>query len=144
MVHGPQVDLNDQDFRPPGDIPPFGFGNGDFNGFPPGQNFFGSRPGRQSVVLPPSEDYPDDVFIFDRPTSQRPTRPPTTLSTTTPTTTTSRPVANCDCPSTPEFNPVCGTDSQTYNNPSKLKCAVFCGTGKLNNHVNYFLLHLVV
>ncbi|KAJ9590098.1 hypothetical protein L9F63_016777 [Diploptera punctata] len=77
-----------------------------------------SSSGRPSLVVP---DDRDEVFIFDRPTSPR---PPTPARKTT-TTTTAR---NCDCPSTPEFNPVCGTNGQTYNNPGKLKCARLCGT----------------
>ncbi|XP_012283432.1 uncharacterized protein LOC105701339 [Orussus abietinus] len=31
------------------------------------------------------------------------------------------------CLITPEYNPVCGTNKVTYNNPNALKCAKFCG-----------------
>jgi len=34
------------------------------------------------------------------------------------------------CPSTNEYNPVCGDDNITYQNPSKFKCAQFCRSGK--------------
>ncbi|KAJ8681894.1 hypothetical protein QAD02_017686 [Eretmocerus hayati] len=31
------------------------------------------------------------------------------------------------CPKTAEYNPICGTDMQVYNNPSDLTCAKICG-----------------
>ncbi|XP_066996901.2 agrin isoform X2 [Anabrus simplex] len=34
----------------------------------------------------------------------------------------------CNCQSTGEYNPVCGTNNVTYDNPGKLKCAAACGT----------------
>lgn len=34
------------------------------------------------------------------------------------------------CPTTPEYNPVCGTDDVTYTNMSKLRCAQRCGISK--------------
>lgn len=35
-----------------------------------------------------------------------------------------------DCPSTSEYNPMCGTDNVTYINPGKFLCAQNCGVGK--------------
>ncbi|XP_053604566.1 uncharacterized protein LOC128671817 isoform X2 [Plodia interpunctella] len=32
-----------------------------------------------------------------------------------------------NCPVTPEYNPVCGTDNVTYTNPGRLGCAQACG-----------------
>ncbi|CAH2084902.1 unnamed protein product [Euphydryas editha] len=39
------------------------------------------------------------------------------------------------CPTTPEYNPVCGTDNITYYNYGKLVCARICGVDvKLERH----------
>lgn len=34
------------------------------------------------------------------------------------------------CPTTPEYNPICGTNNVTYDNRGRLECAKFCGVGK--------------
>lgn len=34
------------------------------------------------------------------------------------------------CPVTPEYNPECGTNNITYDNPSRLFCAQSCGVSK--------------
>ncbi|KAL1129769.1 hypothetical protein AAG570_012713 [Ranatra chinensis] len=42
--------------------------------------------------------------------------------------TTNRPQScTTNCPTTPEYNPVCGDDAITYTNPGKLHCTVWCG-----------------
>ncbi|CAB3254583.1 unnamed protein product [Arctia plantaginis] len=53
---------------------------------------------------------------------------PTTMSSPE-TTTVSQAVIDCidNCISTPEFNPVCGTNDETYDNIGKLFCAKSCG-----------------
>ncbi|CAH0587052.1 unnamed protein product [Chrysodeixis includens] len=59
----------------------------------------------------------------------------TTSVTTSPITTTSRSkkliadIRFCmrQCPVTPEYNPICGTDRLTYTNPGHLLCAQMCG-----------------
>ncbi|XP_066996037.2 uncharacterized protein [Anabrus simplex] len=59
-------------------------------------------------------------------------------TTTTSTTTTARPQVqeqvdsngspvNCNCLTTPEYNPVCGTNGLTYGSKSKLECGKRCG-----------------
>ncbi|XP_055912005.1 uncharacterized protein LOC129946022 [Eupeodes corollae] len=57
----------------------------------------------------------------------------------TPTTTTAAPVQRTTpssayydcvsrCPTTSEYNPICGSDSVNYHNMGKLNCAASCGT----------------
>ncbi|XP_070503495.1 uncharacterized protein [Chironomus tepperi] len=67
-----------------------------------------------------------------RPRPARPTRPST--STTTPATNLNeipQHIQECidECPrrTTSEYNPVCGTNQQTYDNQNKLNCASDCG-----------------
>lgn len=60
----------------------------------------------------------------------RPTRRTTTTTTTVaPTTASSETFARClrNCPSTTQYNPVCGSNGVTYDNNGKLQCAVRCG-----------------
>jgi hypothetical protein len=130
-IHGPQIDKGASNFRPPGQTQPLD-GDGDGFALPSLLNSASRRRqlgsnanSKPNLFLPPTADDPDDIFIFDRPTSTNP-RPVTTVSTTTTTT-----AENCDCPSTPEYNPVCGSDGTTYTNPGRLKCAIFCGIGNL-------------
>lgn len=133
-IHGPQISINANNFRPQGQTRPSG-GAGDGFSRPSPQNSIARRPqlgnndnNRPNLVLPPGADDPDDIFIFDRPTSPRPRPGGNETPLTTPSTSTTRTVAGCDCPATQEFNPVCGSDGVTYTNPGKMKCAIFCGT----------------
>ncbi|XP_076678047.1 uncharacterized protein LOC143374078 [Andrena cerasifolii] len=98
-----------------------------------------------------SEIFEADGFIFNGPaskplsrittsTTQETVSPsitmrPATVTTTTTTmttTTTAAPDPQRDacvkrCPVTLEYNPVCGTDNQAYDNPGLLNCAATCG-----------------
>ncbi|XP_017765269.1 PREDICTED: uncharacterized protein LOC108554480 [Eufriesea mexicana] len=105
--------------------------------------------GGNAEVEPVSNTFVDG-FIFDGPVNGRFTRPEdsttaritTSSSTTTATTTTTSAVDpqfdNCVrvCPTTPEYNPVCGTDNVDYDNPGQLSCAVTCG--KQDISINYY------
>ena len=42
------------------------------------------------------------------------------------------------CPSTMEYNPVCGSDNENYHNSGRLSCAQRCGKGK--SKINIFLI----
>ncbi|XP_047990311.1 uncharacterized protein LOC125229502 [Leguminivora glycinivorella] len=104
----------------------------------PGQN--GPRGSPQGNITPPQRSPNDaDRVVFPDfnnqvPTtrSPRPTRPVTTSTTTARTTTTDRTLIDLvicirACPVTAEYNPVCGTNNVTYNNPGALQCARNCG-----------------
>ncbi|XP_076758662.1 uncharacterized protein LOC143427998 [Xylocopa sonorina] len=84
-----------------------------------------------------------DGFVFNG-TANRPTNIPFEVSTNRPTdrpepltdstttvssTTTDRNFTLClwACPRTPEYNPVCGSDNNTYDSPGQLSCAGNCG-----------------
>ncbi|KAL0273745.1 UNVERIFIED_CONTAM: hypothetical protein PYX00_006351 [Menopon gallinae] len=74
---------------------------------------------------------PDDNMGWQN--MNRPTTSTTTQRTTTDEAGSSTPRTfhlapeGCDCPSTPQFNPVCGSDGNTYKNSGLLKCFRLCG-----------------
>ncbi|XP_049771135.1 salivary glue protein Sgs-3-like [Schistocerca cancellata] len=80
------------------------------------------QPRRQT--RPPYVDY-DELFIFDRPSMPIEYVPRTTSPATTTGSGSTR--ENCNCPTTNEYNPVCGTDHVTYSNPGHVYCAKYCG-----------------
>lgn len=71
--------------------------------------------------------HPQRVDGPERPTRRTTT---TTRAPTNPTTQTSDATfRTCfrNCPSTTQYNPVCGSNSVTYDNMGRLNCAVRCG-----------------
>lgn len=95
--------------------------------------------------IAPVEDVPVLVTTVTPETSQHKMSSPETSQTTMgspeisqttmsspETTTISQAVLDCidNCISTPEFNPVCGTNDETYGNIGKLFCAKTCGVGQ--------------
>ena len=70
--------------------------------------------------------------------SIRTTKPPSPVSPTPRTTTENSanptvapsPRVCPGCPRTPQFNPVCGSDNATYDNPNAVDCANMCGPSK--------------
>ncbi|XP_012283431.1 four-domain proteases inhibitor [Orussus abietinus] len=97
-----------------------------------------------------------DDFVFDGPADRPANRPlpqggddnangsdwgqprPATSSAATTTQAPAEPtrMSDCEasCPSTPEYNPVCGTDGVSYSNPGRLTCARRCGKVVETNH----------
>ncbi|KAH8303829.1 hypothetical protein KR018_008988, partial [Drosophila ironensis] len=78
----------------------------------------------------------DDTLLNPLFGLQRPQFPPAREeSSTTTTTTTARPTAPSrrylaclqTCPTTSEYNPICGSDRVVYYNENKFNCAVSCG-----------------
>ncbi|KAJ3627605.1 hypothetical protein MTP99_014969 [Tenebrio molitor] len=59
----------------------------------------------------------------------RPTPAPSTAPSGTTTTTASPEYNSCirRCPTTPQYNPICGSNRITYQNESHLRCANRCG-----------------
>ncbi|KAF2896906.1 hypothetical protein ILUMI_09269 [Ignelater luminosus] len=70
---------------------------------------------------------------FEDQFNQQPSQLPTGTTTTTP----SPRYTNCvnACPSTPQYAPVCGTDSVSYYNVQRLKCAQGCGLNVQQAHL---------
>lgn len=69
----------------------------------------------------------------DRPNNQNPSTETTTQASgrTTPFRRNQPTPRICPgCPKTPQFNPVCGSDMATYDNPTAVDCANTCGPSK--------------
>lgn len=83
------------------------------------------------------ENILNQIFTTTRVPSVTNFRPLVRNPTTPSTTTTAQPpqFTRCieTCPKTAQYNPVCGSNRQTYNNISVLRCARRCGLGKLCN-----------
>ncbi|XP_022828176.1 mucin-2-like [Spodoptera litura] len=82
-------------------------------------------------VWPTTGTWPTGPTWPTRPTWEPTTEviPETTTDAEEVFTTLSPEIESCieSCPSTPEFNPVCGTNGETYPNEGKLFCAKSCG-----------------
>lgn len=46
------------------------------------------------------------------------------------------------CVVTSEYNPVCGTNEETYTNLGKLECAKFCGIGMYREFISCFYFNV--
>ncbi|KAL0124933.1 hypothetical protein PUN28_006654 [Cardiocondyla obscurior] len=75
-----------------------------------------------------------DGFVFDGPAASEQPNGKQRITSTSTTTIASVPLPDdlynaClqKCPTTPEYNPVCGTDRIDYTNPGGLGCAQRCG-----------------
>ncbi|KAL3277014.1 hypothetical protein HHI36_012376 [Cryptolaemus montrouzieri] len=66
--------------------------------------------------------FPD---IWDRSTTTP--LPPVSSTFAIPGMETRRPICEENCPTTPEYNPVCADDNLTYSNIGRFNCAVRCG-----------------
>ncbi|KAM3965067.1 uncharacterized protein ACR2FA_000961 [Aphomia sociella] len=71
----------------------------------------------------------DVALLRPGPCSGSEQRPATSTNRSVNTTRSPAAIQNCirSCPVTSEYNPVCGTDSVTYDNPGRLECARDCG-----------------
>ncbi|XP_037034572.1 uncharacterized protein LOC119073291 [Bradysia coprophila] len=90
------------------------------------QNFDNVQPSRPNRPRPMFNDFPP----FTSGPSTTVVNVP--LQSTTPATVTTRSPAYRQClanmcPTTNEYNPVCGSDNVNYDNQQKLNCANFCG-----------------
>lgn len=97
-----------------------------FNDFQQGfqQDFQQGRPNR------PNSQMFNDFPPFTSGPSSTTVNIPLQSTTPAPVTTRSPAFRQClsnMCPTTNEYNPVCGTDNVNYDNQQKLNCANFCG-----------------
>lgn len=104
---------------------------------PPNNNQNQNRPNRPDRL-------PNLNQWFTNPSRPSSTRPPfrrTTQRPVIPSAIGPRP-SRCEtsCLTTPEYNPVCGSDSVTYNNLGRLRCAAGCGKSKNNIRTRIFLI----
>lgn len=87
-------------------------------------NGFGQRPPRpfrqRPTNRPPIRNTTPEGMLLNRPLTPDPAA----------STTVSPRIQNClkTCPVTSEYNPVCGSNGQIYNNRNYLRCAQFCGS----------------
>lgn len=122
----PQGGWSNGNFQGGGDWQDFPGQNQNFPGndeFPSGGNF----PGNGQIFPGSGQNFPGSG---NRP---RPTQATTTPPTATNDVTTSSPeYLAClkNCPSTPQYSPVCGSNRVTYNNRARLECARRCGMSK--------------
>ncbi|XP_075160134.1 kaz1-ORFB [Haematobia irritans] len=95
------------------------------------------RPQFQNRFQGPVQQFPGNPFLPSNNNQvngggnnffQLPATPATTAAPNTPTTASPQYLACLQgCPSTMEYNPICGTDNINYHNNGRLTCAQRCG-----------------
>ncbi|RZF46572.1 hypothetical protein LSTR_LSTR002904 [Laodelphax striatellus] len=108
--------------------------NVDNSPFRPGQNPTGNRPNRFSTSTSSAATTARTTTAGARRTTTSGSSDASGTSTTTPRPSPEQTQCVSRCPASTEYNPVCGSNRMTYNNPGRLRCAASCGTNVQLSH----------